>query len=664
MPSNNLGSHLPILEKDLAVQRQDAGALLAGVSWVPKVQIADLNGGAKEFQAGKKTWRPALNTASPQAEQLSLLKIARALSQDANLMSEDANSVLLALREAICIGMYLCQQYYKAAGILELSSANKAGQLSGVQKAEFAQKQNTASAVAVFCMAAYVTWKLGLYKQDKVSTLSVDFYGVPELDLTQPISAMKCCMFYLAAYLDPDRARLVHTDLEMVRMAIRYCEAVLEEIKTREPSLRFAEPFANVSYQLDGTDFVVAGFDVLRHTVAVSAEFKHVDFSEIVGNQAGKHAARRLASRLACYDVKRKKNPFSELGGMQSVIMGFGKPGTGKTMLISATATEIERLCKAIGLPFLFWPMPDNVVSTFQGGSAERMADWMKRFEDPDKVVYGTIDDGENNLEERTRQNVSAGVREVIGVFLRGTEGASAIWQSRGNGALGVYTNIPEQIDRAVLSRVQARFPIEGAVTEHDCVDQDYLWWGKLAKIDPRFVSMKDPRGYKYMADQALLHSMVDASQPVKELTDERLREVYHKVRERYEVTDHEFFAALFVGVMGIFPIFSSRDIRNIQTAVQGRIIDFDLPDEWLEHPELFYQQPYERKVEMLKDLMRSNMQRLSFAEIRHEETLRYLNALAQIASADRERRIAQLLEAADVEQAVRSRLKLAPKGQ
>jgi ABC-type uncharacterized transport system ATPase subunit len=66
----------------------------------------------------------------------------------------------------------------------------------------------------------------------------------------------------------------------------------------------------------------------------------------------------------------------------------------------------------------------------------------------------------------------------------------------------------------------------------------------------------------------------------------------------------------------------------------------------------------------MLKDLMRSNMAKLSFAEIRHEETLRYLNALAQIASADRERKIAQLLEAADVEKAVRSRLLSASKDQ
>lgn len=658
MPSNNLGSHLPIQEKDLALQRASAGTMLVGIDWAPKVQITDLKSGAKDFTAGVKAWRPSLDIGTQKpAEQLSLIKIARALSRDANLMSEDANCVLLTLREALCIGLHLGQQYYKAAGLNELRAANGAGQLSGVQKAEFAQKQNTASAITVFCAAAYVSWKLGSYKQDKVSALPVEFMGVPELDLTNPISALKCCMFYLAAYLDPDRARLVHTDLEMVRMAIRYCEAVLNEVKTREPSLKYAEPFTSVSYQLEGTDFVVAGFDVLRHTVAVSAEFKKVEFSEIVGNQEVKHAVRRLASRLACYDLRKRMNPFSELGGIQTVVMGFGKPGTGKTMSISAAATEIERLCTAVGLPFLFWPMPDNIVSTYQGGSSDRMWDWIRRFADDDKVVFGAIDDGENNLENRTRQNVSAGVREVIGVFLRGTEGASAVWQRRGSGALGIYTNLAEQLDPAVLSRVQTRHPIRGAVTEHDYVDQDYLWWRQLTKIDSGFVKMKDPRDYKYMADQALLHSLSNASQPVKELTDERLREVYRRVRERYEVTEHAFYGALFVGVMQVFPDFSSRDVRNIQTAVHGRVIDFDLPDEWLEHLDRFYQQPYERKVEMLKSLMRDNMSKITFADIRHEETLRYLNALAQIAGADRERRIAQVIESLEIEQTARARM-------
>jgi hypothetical protein len=299
--------------------------------------------------------------------------------------------------------------------------------------------------------------------------------------------------------------------------------------------------------------------------------------------------------------------------------------------------------------------MPETVISTFQGGSGERMWDWMKRFLDDDKIVFGPIDDGENNLEDRTRQGVSSGVREVIGVFLRGTEGAAAIW--RGNAVIPIFTNLAEQIDPAVLSRVQARFTINGAVTEHDFLDQDHIWWRKLKEIDPRFVKMGDPRDYNYLTDQALLHSMAEAGKPVDQLEDEVLREVYRKVRERYGITEHAFYGALFAAVARAFTGFSSRDVRNIQQSVQSRIIDFDLPEEWLDQPERFYHQPYERKLAMLKDLMQQNMATLGFADIRHEETLRYLNAMSKIANTDRERRIEQLIEEEDVRRAASKRI-------
>jgi len=650
--SSKLGSHLPITEKDLAVQRESVGTLITKVDWTPRVNLSEVLGGKKEFQNGTKVWRPSATTSAKPIE-LSLLAIGRKIGGDQILLSEDVNTVLLTIRQSLCLGLHLGQQYFKAAGGLELLATNAGNRLSSEQRTEFTQKQNTAAAVTVFAAAAYIAWKLGSYKEEQVSATQVPFQGVPEVDITNPISAVKCFLFYLAYYLDPESARIVQTDLAMVKMALLFSDAVLKDVKTRESSLRYTEPFTQVSYQFEKTDFVVDGFEELAHTVAASVEFKKVEFSEIVGNQAPKHAARRLASRLACYDPQKKSNPFNELGGLQSVVMGFGIAGTGKTMIISATATEMERLCEMVGLPFLFWPLPDNIISTYQGGSAERMMDWMRRFADIDKIIYGPIDDAENNFEDRTRPNISAGVREVIGVYLRGTEGASAI--RRGNSLIAYYTNLAEQIDKPVLSRVQARWPIDGAVTEHDFLDQDYLWWKKLSVIDPKFIGMKDPKDYEYMADQALLRSLSDCAQPVRELVDDRLREVYDRVSKVHKTTDHAFYAALYFGVKQVFPGFSSRDARNIQQAVQARVIDFDLPDVWLEDPEQFYREDYDRKVEMLKDLMREQMRKISFAEIRHEETFRYLNAMSTILNADRERKIAQLLEETDIrEEALR----------
>jgi hypothetical protein len=48
---------------------------------------------------------------------------------------------------------------------------------------------------------------------------------------------------------------------------------------------------------------------------------------------------------------------------------------------------------------------------------------------------------------------------------------------------------------------------------------------------------------------------------------------------------------------------FTGRAIKNITDAVKVRAMDFELPDEWMEQPELFLFQDYDTKMAMIKDL-------------------------------------------------------------
>jgi SpoVK/Ycf46/Vps4 family AAA+-type ATPase len=124
---------------------------------------------------------------------------------------------------------------------------------------------------------------------------------------------------------------------------------------------------------------------------------------------------------MLSYDFEAQKNPFQELGGFMPVFMGYGIPGTGKSMLIAAITTRLKEHCDTLDIPFLFHPMRDTLISTFQGGSAEKLVEWMKPMQDPTKIIFAPIDDAENSLQERTA------LKEVIGVFLRYTEGAYAV---------------------------------------------------------------------------------------------------------------------------------------------------------------------------------------------------------------------------------------------
>jgi hypothetical protein len=266
------------------------------------------------------------------------------------------------------------------------------------------------------------------------------------------------------------------------------------------------------------------------------------------------------------------------------------------------------------------------------------MVEWMKPMQDPSKLIFAPIDDAENNLQERTAQGVSAGVKEVIGVFLRYTEGAYAV--NYGNSSIGLFTNLPEMLDKAVISRVQGRFKIDGARTEHDFLDQDYLWWSKLQETMPSFVNMKSPLNYEFLNDQGLAKSMGDILSLVEKPTEERVLEAYSKAESKNQTNEHQFYAQLYKEIQQIFPFFSSRDVRNIQSAISLRLTDFDLEKDWFENPEVYFKKDYNTKFNMLQELMKSNMKGLDFSEIRRQEVVRYLDNVATIADTDFKRKV------------------------
>jgi hypothetical protein len=292
--------------------------------------------------------------------------------------------------------------------------------------------------------------------------------------------------------------------------------------------------------------------------------------------------------------------------------------------------------------------MPDTLISTFQGGSAEKMVEWMKPLQDPTRLIFAPIDDAENNLQERTAQGVSAGVKEVIGVFLRYTEGAYAV--NYGNSSIGLFTNLPEMLDKAVISRVQGRFKIDGARSEHDFLDQDHLWWRKLEKTMPGFINMDNPEGYNFLDDQGLAKNMGEILDLVQKPSEERVLETFEKIEKLHEEDDHMFYASLYNQIQKIFPFFSSRDVRNIQSAISLRLTDFDLEDDWFDNPELYFKKEYETKFNMLQELMKSNMKGLNFSDIRKQEVVRYLDNVATIADTDFKRKVDKRVNQMNIE--------------
>jgi AAA+ superfamily predicted ATPase len=628
-------STFPIKLSELNSLRDEATSYLKGVQW-------QQGGKAKSRDKSKKDesillyLSKANGTAANEVISISktILSLKKRLLPDSVAIPLHLNRALFALQEGLTLGVWLKDSFADASGLSALNE--RKSNLDVAQRREYDSKQQTATAFMLHGIASRVLFDLKPVASDDLSVMKNKFAGIPELSVLSPLKGISCMLFYYDKYMS--HPEIITSDEEVTNFTVVFFEALISEIQQRLSTFEYTETITDRTYKLEKSEFAISGWENAFEGSAVSIEFNKIRFEEIVGNRDAKHFARRLTDRMMSYDFTAKKNPFQELGGFMPVFMGYGIPGTGKSMLIAAIATKLKEQCDELDIPFLFHPMPDTLISTFQGGSAEKMVQWMKPLQDPNKLIFAPIDDAENNLQERTAQGVSAGVKEVIGVFLRYTEGAYAI--NYGNSSIGLFTNLPEMLDKAVISRVQGRFKIDGARTIPDFIDQDYIWWSKFEKTMPDFVNMKNPEKYKFLSEQGLAKNLSEILNQSEKPTEAKVLEIYEQTVAKHKTSEHLFFAELYKNIQKSFPFFSSRDIRNIQSAVSLRLTDFDLPEDWFNDPTIYFKKDYDTKFGMLKELMRGNMKGLDFSDIRRQETVRYLDNVATIADTDFKRKV------------------------
>lgn len=628
-------STFPIKLSELDLLRDEASSYLKSVQWEQGQRAKNKEKNTKDesillyLARAKGGSNVSLTSVSK-----SILALKKRLLPDSVAIPQCLNKTLYAVQEGLVIGVWIKDSYYDASGLTTLSQNKIALDTAG--KREYESKMHTATAFMLFSSAYYILHQIKPYASDDLSVMKQKFAGIPEVSLLSPLKGVSCNLFYYDKYLShPD---FIKSDKDVIDFTVVYFEALIDEIQIRRSTLEYTETIEDRTFKLEKSEFAISGWSNVFAGAAKSIEFNKIQFEEIVGNKDAKHFARRLTERILSYDFTEKKNPFQELGGFMPVFMGYGIPGTGKSMLIAAIATRLKMHADNLDIPFLFHPMPDTLISTFQGGSAEKMVEWMKPLQDPTKLIFAPIDDAENNLQERTAQGVSAGVKEVIGVFLRYTEGAYAV--NYGNSSIGLFTNLPEMLDKAVISRVQGRFKIDGARTEHDFLDQDYLWWNKLKNTIPDFINMKNPSNYEFLKDQGVAKNMGEILNVIDKPTEERVLEAFDKASQKHKTTDHLFYADLYQEIQKLFPYFSSRDVRNIQSAISLRLTDFDLEKDWFDNPNIYFKKDYKTKHAMLQELMRENMRGLSFSDIRKQETIRYLDNVATIADTDFKRKV------------------------
>ena len=148
----------------------------------------------------------------------------------------------------------------------------------------------------------------------------------------------------------------------------------------------------------------------------------------------------------------------------------------------------------------------------------------------------------------------------------------------------------------AARQRAGARFLVDGPQTREDYVDILYLLMGKNHDIpvgDHEVFSAQEIK-------KAVAASFESHSRP----HEAGLLRVFDRVQDEIgELDTINKLGTYLKGIQEADERFTGRAIKNITDAVKVRAMDFELPDEWMENPELFLFKDYDTKRDMIAEL-------------------------------------------------------------
>ncbi|MDH3233311.1 MAG: ATP-binding protein [Alphaproteobacteria bacterium] len=532
---------------------------------------------------------PALSERRP-AEHGSLIETVAAIEDDDPLPSEVQNHVLRVLRRGIAIGHAIVDLYGDITALNKLKEANLVGDLNAAKAAEFTDLLASSAAVGLFATASYVTFMLADYMVEAENE-AVTADDPEEIVLENPLIAIKGALWELDQQIESK----ADGDAALVKLVRDYFAKLAGELTLRKDGLKYLEAFLARSYRVEADDFTIDGFAQprLARSTAVVMDFKRPD--QVVGNHIAKYQCMKLAKMLMAYDFERQLNPFVDLGGFIFTFIGDGKPGTGKTLLIQMTGGLLHEYCTNAGYPFRYQNLSMDNVDSYQGKSGQNAKAFIQNVMDPRVIGFGTIDDIDQIAGKRGDRQSSAGQQEITAVLMESFAGANTV--VRGNCAFGMFSNYPENVDDALRQRAGARYLVDGPQSREDYIDILSLLLGKRHSINLGKHDLFATQDIRRVID----HSYEAHNEPASE----KLRAVFEQVKKDVGKLDTIAKIGTYLdAIQDMEERFTGRAIKNITDAAKLRAMDFEIPDEWMEKPDLFLFKDYETKKAMIAELM------------------------------------------------------------
>ncbi len=587
-------AQMELREEEIVTHYAAAVAMLDGIDHTPRIAKA-AEAPAPERSPGIATRRrfrsttPGLFTRSTaRPEGVHLIDRIEAADGADPLVSPRQAAAMQALRRALAIALALAETYAEATDLAELKRRNLAGSLPGDSRTAFSEFLAAEALIALHVFANAAAYLLAPHLDE----VTVEVGPAEEVLTDNAQLALHGALWEL----DQKLAAHATDEARMVATITAYAEQLMERVSLRAANAPRLAPFTGAQWRVEADDLSIQGFapSTKARGSTITMQFKKPH--QVVGNHIAKYQAMRLAKMLMAYDFDRRLNPFAELGGFIFTFMGDGMPGTGKTTLIQMMAGLIHDYCQNAGYPFRYQNFGIDNIDSYQGKSGQNAKAFVQNVLDPSVIGFGTIDDIDQIAGKRGDRQSSAGQQEVTAVFMEAFAGANTV--VRGNCTFGMFSNYPENVDDALRQRAGARFLVDGPQTREDYIDILALLMGKKHDI---------PLGdHDLYAAQAIQRAVAASFESHNRPHEAGLIAVFDRVQDR--VGDLDTIAKLGTYLKAIQeadPRFTGRAIKNITDAVKVRAMDFELPDEWMEEPDLFLFQPYDTKATMIEELRR-----------------------------------------------------------
>lgn len=583
---------MELREEDIVKHYDAATAMVQGFDHTPRI------GETKEAPAAERSsgigTRRRFRTTTPglvtrptaRTEGVQLRSRIEGADQDDGLTSPTQATVLHGLRRALAIALAVGEQFSDRTGLVDLKRANLEGSLPAGKKAEFSELLTAEALATLYVFGNATAFLLAAHAGEE----TVEIGEVEEVLTDNGTLALHGALWEL----DQDIGLFADTEPKLVATVLAYAEALMAKVAARASTAARLEPFNAASWKVEADDLTIRGFTPARAAKSTTLTMTFKKPNEVVGNHIAKYQAMKLAKMVMAYDFERRLNPFAELGGFIFTFMGDGAPGTGKTTLIQMMAGLISEYCKVAGYPFRYQNLSTDNIDSYQGKSGQNAKAFINNVIDPNVIGFGTIDDIDQLAGKRGDRQSSAGQLEITAVLMESFAGANTV--VRGNCTFGMFSNYPENVDDALRQRAGARFLVDGPQTRDDYIDILYLLMGKNHDI---------PVGnHEVYAAQEIKKAVAASFGSHSRPHEAGLLNVFDRVSGQIgELDTIAKLGTYLKGIQEADPRFTGRAIKNITDAVKVRAMDFELPDEWMEQPDLFLAKDYDTKKAMIEDM-------------------------------------------------------------